>query len=677
MPINTLKNLVLKAVLLVIVLSLAAPLGANSAAFDPMTASLDTVQMNKYLEALAVRLGEEAWQRIDSRSKLEAERERLHREFMFMIGLDPLPERTDLRAEVVRTVELDDYTIEVIHFQSLPRFYVTANLYRPRSVRGPFPAVIWGPGHGSGTYGTKTSRQPHAALWARNGYICMVVDPIQAAEVYGIHHGLAGYELNEWYSRGYTPMAIEVWNTIRAVDYLAGRPDVDSSKLTITGVSGGGHLSWMAGAADPRLSVVQPAAGTADVATHIRRNLYRMHCDCAYFINTYRHDWTTLAALISPRPLLIHTSTGDSYYPPEVYLSVLEKARKVYSWYGEPNRVDMCEVQGPHGYNKIQRERGLQFSNIWLLGENRVAAEQPIEEVDAEKLGALGGINARHPENINERVYEVLLPAVRPERPADRHAWEARRDTLMEKLRGVVLRNMPVGLTPVKIQAGEGEAYLLETEPGIRIGMISHVPRSESGIKSAVIYIASPGETWRKTIWGFMKPFPLKEKPTSKHMVYPRGIGTQIWNDETTEKYRRDALILGRSLDDMRLCDILCAIEAVASDSAFKDCEELTLIGKGTAGVLGAYAALLDQRVARVILHSPTTTHRDGPHFLNILRFTDLPETLAMLAPRCELVFLTHEIEEFGLTREVYKLYGAGDKFRRCVSVTQALNLRR
>jgi len=86
---------------------------------------------------------------------------------------------------------------------------------------------------------------------------------------------------------------------------------------------------------------------------------------------------------------------------------------------------------------------------------------------------------------------------------------------------------------------------------------------------------------------------------------------------------------------------------------------------------------MLDKRVTRVILHSPPATHLDGPHFLNVLRFTDLPETLAMLAPRCELVFLTHEIEEFGLTREVYELYEAEDKFRRCVSVTQALNLSR
>ena len=86
-------------------------------------------------------------------------------------------------------------------------------------------------------------------------------------------------------------MAIEVWNAMRSVDYLQSRPDVDGSKLTINGVSGGGHLSWMAGTADSRFTVVQPVAGTADVREHVERNLQHMHCDCAYFINIYREDW--------------------------------------------------------------------------------------------------------------------------------------------------------------------------------------------------------------------------------------------------------------------------------------------------------------------------------------------------------------------------------------------------
>jgi len=318
------------------------------------------------------------------------------------------------------------------------------------------------------------------------------------------------------------------------------------------------------------------------------------------------------------------------------------------------------------------------FSTKWLLGKEIGIQAEPIDSIEPQLLGALGGINAEHPENINALVYEKLLPAYQPQSPANLQAWQARRVDLLDKLNTVVLRNMPKKFAPVKTAAGGRDAFLLETEPGVKIGMISYAPESQyapEGIKAAVIYIASPGETWGQIPWGFMKPFPLEEKPISKSMLYPRGIGMDVWADRTEIKYKRDAMTLGRTLDDMRLADILAAVEAVASDPVNAGIEELTLIGKGRMGVLGAYAALLDERVTKVVLHSPSTTHLDGPHLLNVLRFTDLPEALGLLAPRCELVFLTHDIEKFGLTRRIYELNGAEKKFRRAVSPAQALIL--
>ena len=652
------------------------PAGRAVAQFDVREVSLDTVRLNRFLEEEAGRVSQAAWARISTRAKLDSERETLLREFRFMIGLEPLPERTPLRATVVRTLQQKDYTIEVLHFQSLPGFYVTADLYRPRQGRGPYPAVIWGPGHGDGLYGTTATRQPHAALWARAGYICLVVDPIQAAEIFGIHHGLSGFDLRDWYSRGYTPMAIEVWNAMRAVDYLISRPDVIADKLTITGVSGGGHLSWMAGAAEPRLTVVQPAAGTADVLTHIHRNLQNMHCDCAYFVNTYRHDWPTLAALISPRAFLMHNSTGDAYYPPEGYTAVLKKAKEIYGWYGAADKVDMCEVPGPHGYYPFQRQKAVDWSNLWLFGKKTQVKEKPVQEVPAEQLGALGGIYGEHPQNINATVQDVLAPAVRLEPVSSRADWEKKRTEVMKALREVVFRNLPARVQPKRTGQGGGDAFALETEPPVTVGMISHVPPAEGGIKAAVLYVASPGDQWQDAVWSFMKPFPLPEKPTSKHVVYPRGIGGRLWDGPTLKRYERDALILGRTLDDMRLYDVLCAIESVCSDPSFAGIDELTLVGKGESAILAAYAAILDQRVTRVILHSPPVTHQDGPHFLQVLRYTDIPQALALLAPSCELVFLTHEYDEFSYTKGIYELMGAGEKFRRCVAVTQALNLK-
>ena len=133
-------------------------------------------------------------------------------------------------------------------------------------------------------------------------------------------------------------------------------------------------------------------------------------------------------------------------------------------------------------------------------------------------------------------------------------------------------------------------------------------------------------------------------------------------------------MLLGRTVDDMRLYDVLCAIDYAVSQP-FYDGRGITVVGKGEQGILGAYAALLDDRVSRVILHSPPLSHKRGPTFLNVLRYTDIPQALAMIAPR-ELVILTHEIEQFDYTRSVYKLYGAENRFRRAYSVTQVLNVK-
>ena len=99
--------------------------------------SVDRERMIRYLDRESERLGREARARV-------ATREELLREFRFMLGLEPLPPRSPLKVTSVRTIEREEYTVEILHFQSLPRFYVTANLYRPKRGKAPFPAVVWG-----------------------------------------------------------------------------------------------------------------------------------------------------------------------------------------------------------------------------------------------------------------------------------------------------------------------------------------------------------------------------------------------------------------------------------------------------------------------------------------------------------------------------------------------------
>jgi hypothetical protein len=143
-----------------------------------------------------------------------------------MLGLAPLPEKTDLHATVTGTLDIGDVTIEKVHFQSRPGLYVTANLYRPRLVKKgqKFPTILYQCGHSNqGRDGNKAGYQRHGLWFASNGYVCLMVDTLQLGEVAGKHHGTHNLGRWWWHSRGYTPAGVECWNAIRAIDYLVSR----------------------------------------------------------------------------------------------------------------------------------------------------------------------------------------------------------------------------------------------------------------------------------------------------------------------------------------------------------------------------------------------------------------------------------------------------------------------
>ena len=153
-----------------------------------------------------------------------------------MLGIDPLPPKTDLKATVTGTLDHPEFTVEKLHYQSRPGLYVTANVYVPKKLSAPAPAILYVCGHAvvktSGvSYGNKVGYQHWGAWFARNGYVCMVVDTVQLGELEGIHHGTHNKDMWWWNSRGYSSAAAEAWNCIRALDYLQSRKDVDGQQI--------------------------------------------------------------------------------------------------------------------------------------------------------------------------------------------------------------------------------------------------------------------------------------------------------------------------------------------------------------------------------------------------------------------------------------------------------------
>ena len=257
---------------------------------------------------------------INSIEDWEKQRPKLRAQLFEMLSLDPLPERTDLKPIITRKVERENVVVEKLEFQSSPGLYVTANFYLPKKVNKPLPTILYLCGHSQVkangiSYGNKVAYQHYGVWFARNGYACLILDSLQLGEIEGIHHGTYREGMWWWNSRGYTPAGVEAWKAMRALDYLETRPEVDKTRFGVTGRSGGGAYSWWIAALDDRIKAAAPTAGITDLQNYVIDGCVEGHCDCMFFVITYRWDYPTVAALVAPRPLLLCNSVKDSIFP--------------------------------------------------------------------------------------------------------------------------------------------------------------------------------------------------------------------------------------------------------------------------------------------------------------------------------------------------------------------------
>ncbi|HLF93869.1 MAG TPA: acetylxylan esterase, partial [Planctomycetota bacterium] len=208
----------------------------------------------EHLKKTAAEMSSRCLADIHTLDEWKEKRPSLKRGLLYMLGLDPLPERTPLKAEIKGTLERAEYRIEKLVYQSLPGLYVTGNFYLPKKPAPPLPTVLYVCGHSPHPLGAKVSYQDRAIWFAEHGYACLVLDTLEFGEVAGIHHGTHDLNLWNWLSMGYSPIGVEVWNAMRALDYLESRPEVDKTRIGMTGISGGGAVTWFTAAADDRIA---------------------------------------------------------------------------------------------------------------------------------------------------------------------------------------------------------------------------------------------------------------------------------------------------------------------------------------------------------------------------------------------------------------------------------------
>jgi dienelactone hydrolase len=587
----------------------------------------------------------------------EARRGEYRRQLEEMLGLWPMPERTDLKAVITGKLEHPEFTVEKLYFQAMPRLYVTANLYLPKKLEGPAPAILYVCGHSrvmtNGiSCGSKAGYQRHGAWFARNGYVCLMIDMLEYAEIQGRHHGTYSDGRWWWNSRGYTPAGVEAWFGIRALDYLCARPEVDKERIGMTGRSGGGSYTWTVAALDDRVKVAAPVAGITDLQNQVVDGSIEGHCDCMFFLNTYRWDFPQVAALLAPRPLLIGNSDKDPLFPLDGVVRLYTQTRRIYQLYGKTNQLGLLITEGPHADTQELQLPVFRWFNRFLKGQS------PLIEMAAKEFflpDQLRVFDKLPEDELNTRIDESFVPkAVAPSPPTTAAEGKRREAAYLEALREKVFAGWPpvsgaVALKPSGRSSENGlrcQAYTFDSQTDVNLRLLvlqdAKVKRPEK-----VVLTVLDAESWTNAparwLWlggGTVEDWArlqaeMRAGKMALALIAPRGVEPSKWlsDPKKSNHVRRRFMLLGQTLDSMRVWDIRRAAQAVKGLPEFKR-TPLYVRATGQMGVNAAYAALFEPEIQKLELEGLPASQAEGPDYLNVLRVWDLPQLWEALGER-------------------------------------------
>lgn len=579
------------------------------------------------------RLQEEAYAALDKRKEaleqlktpeqIQAYQQRL-REF-FIKQLGGFPERTPLHAQLVGTIEADGYRIEKVIFESQPRHHVTANLYLPQS-QPPFPGVLVASGH-SRTAKTADYNQRFGIMLARHGMAALCYDPIGQGERSQIltsdgkpqfsgttqEHFLIGVGS---ILVGTNTARYRIWDAMRAIDYLAGRPDIDSKKIGMTGCSGGGTLTSYVMALDDRVACAAPSC----YLTTFRRLIETIGPQDAeqniFGQIAFGLDQPDYVLLRAPRPTLISSTTSD-FFDIQGSWDNFRQGKRIYARLGFPERVDLIEAEGTHGVQVANLAAITQWLRRWLVGKDE-AVTVPTISVRPEKelLCTSSGQVLMLPDE--RSVFD--LNAEREELLAGkrRDAWHQQpREKMLQAVREVTgirtLRDIP----PAKRdKAGkvQRESYhidklVLRTDSGVPLPALTFHPKEPQD--EAYLYLHEGGKQADGAPGG-----PIEKLVEDGYVVVSvdlRGQGETSPADAKPDAMLGEwksfyvAYLLGKSVVGMHTEDAIAAGHFIAYYQTEKP-RKVHLVGVGKAAIPALHAAALEPGLFTSV------TLRDAPH---------------------------------------------------------------
>jgi cephalosporin-C deacetylase-like acetyl esterase len=562
--------------------------------------------------------------------------------------------RCELDPQTIGVVERDGYRIERLVFQSRPGIWVTANAYVPTKPSGKLPGVLSVHGHWPWA---RVDPVPHARAvgLAKLGYFVLAVDAFGAGEraiepARGTYHG-AILGASTW-PVGTPLLGLQIYDNMRAVDYMISRSEVDADKLAITGASGGGNQSMNAGAWDERFKAVVPVCSVGTYDAYIGAAC----CVCEVLPGglSFAEEGDILA-LVAPRSLMVINATrdGHQFSVGEAQKSIA-RARPMFDLLDAGERIKHVVVDSAHDYNKPMREAMYGWLARWLKGEGDgspiAEPELKIEEVDTLRC---------FPDNKRPSTF-TLMPAfvyeqakqklARFPRPDHRERWEAQSLLMKSRLENRTFGGFPrqvawkVEPGPAASCSAAEETFVLYPEPDMPVPGVLHRGAGADGRRRTALLVDPAG---KDAVLDSDLAKGLSAAGWQLVAIDLRATGETARANETV----RDAIDhhsvewavwMGRPLLGQWCWDVIRTIDYLETRGDI-DMRNLTLVGRGAGALAAICTAGLDERVRSVaafgllssfISPQPFAGHRMATFVPFLMDIGDVPQLASLVAPR-------------------------------------------
>jgi len=336
------------------------------------------------------------WEAIASEQDLLQVQEQIHQHLLMMLGGLP-PEKTPLNARVTGQVAIDGFHVEKLIYESLPRIYVPALVYVPDDGPRKHPAILVPAGHSPKG---KIFYQALCQRLVRRGYVVIAWDPVgqgERSQFWDAKSSASRYNLicaehavigNLAYLAGINLARWEIWDGVRAVDYLLTRSDVDSDRISITGTSGGGTQTAYIAAVDKRIKVAAPSCYITSLPMRVYNRIFKDPDSDPeqdlYGMIANGVDHPGLLLMMYPRPVFVAAAVLD-FFPIEGTHKTFREVAALYSKFGHADRIAMHDGYHEHQYSLENQEAAFEFIDHFngMPARHELAT---IKEIDEKSL---------------------------------------------------------------------------------------------------------------------------------------------------------------------------------------------------------------------------------------------------------------------------------------------------